>query len=185
VTLGDAFTDVLAAARTGAEWAWIKVYRSVAPAVLGYFRYRGVPEPDDLTGEVFVNVVRDLPRFHGNEREFRAWVLTIAHRRLVDELRSRSRGRPDPIEQQDLLSHALHGDAEKDALDRLGLQLLHESISRLTPDQQDVILLRLLGDMTVDEVAVALEKRPSSIKALQRRALARLRREISTQGVSQ
>ena len=67
--LGENFPGTLAAARIGSEWAWTGIYRDLAPAVLGYLRARRAHEPEDLTGEVFLQVVRDLPRFQGGERD--------------------------------------------------------------------------------------------------------------------
>ena len=53
----------------------------------------------------------------------------------------------------------------------------------LSPDQRDVILLRLVSDLTVDAIAEALDKTPGAVKALQRRALAALRQVLQRQGV--
>src|SRR5882672_6340197 len=87
----DSFDDVLHAARAGAEWAWQRIYDELAPKVAGYFRAHGAADSENLTGEVFLQIVRGLPNFSGGEREFRAWTFTIAHRRLVDDLRRRRR----------------------------------------------------------------------------------------------
>src|SRR3982074_2638252 len=95
--IGENFPRTLEAARTGAEWAWTGIYRDLAPAVLAYLRARRAHEPEDLTGEVFLHVVRDLHRFQGGEREFRAWVFVIARHRLLDEGRRRTR-RPIDLE---------------------------------------------------------------------------------------
>ena len=95
--LGENFPGTLDAARTGADWAWTAIYRDLSPVVLGFLRARRAQEPEDLTGEVFLQVVRDLPRFAGSERDFRAWVFVIAHHRLVDEGRRRTR-RPVDLE---------------------------------------------------------------------------------------
>lgn len=183
MALGDAFDGVLDAARTGADDAWRALYRELGPAILGYLRARGALDPEDLTGEVFANVLQGLPRFSGNERDFRAWVLTIAHRRLVDQRRRRTRRIPEGPGSVGLRVASV-GDAEDDALERLGTRRVRELIAHLSPDQQDVLLLRILGDLTVDEVARALDKTPTAVKALQRRAIARLRREIVKAGVS-
>ncbi|HEY3019439.1 MAG TPA: sigma factor, partial [Solirubrobacteraceae bacterium] len=87
----ESFDNVLQAARAGAEWAWERLYGALAPKVAGYLRANGAADPEDLTGEVFLQVVRGLERFSGDEHAFGAWVFTIAHRRLVDDLRRRSR----------------------------------------------------------------------------------------------
>ena len=60
---GEDFPQVIAAARLGAEWAWTALYRDLVPSVRGYVRARGTAEPDDVVGEVFLQVVRDLERF--------------------------------------------------------------------------------------------------------------------------
>jgi DNA-directed RNA polymerase specialized sigma24 family protein len=78
--LGTQFPEVLAAARTGAEWAWISIYRDLSPVVLGYLRARRATEPEDLLGEVFLQVARDLPAFDGSERDFRAWAFVRSRR---------------------------------------------------------------------------------------------------------
>jgi RNA polymerase sigma factor (sigma-70 family) len=182
--LGPSFHSVLNAARAGGEWAWTRIYDDLAPVVAGYLRARGAAEPEDLLGEVFLQVVRDLSSFAGDEGDFRSWVFTIAHHRLLDDVRRRAR-RPLQLLAPEDMGEALGlGDTEQEALGRLGARRIHELIARLSPDQQDVLLLRVVADLTVDEIARIVGKRPSAVKALQRRGLATLRREILRQGVS-
>lgn len=181
--LGDSFPGVLDAARGGAEWAWTILYRSLAPGVTGYLRARGAAEPEDLTSEVFLQVVRGLQRFRGGEAEFRSWVFVIAHHRLQDERRYRGRRPEAAMAPDDLEGRGSVGDVEDEALLRLSAAQVERVIMRLTPDQCDVLLLRILGGLTVEEVARALGKRPGAVKALQRRGLAAIQAEISRQGV--
>ena len=181
MTIGEAFPTVLEAARSGAEWAWTRLYKDLAPSMLGYLRAKKCPDAEDVLGEAFVDVVRNLDRFDGGEREFRAWALTICHRRLVDRLRKSS-----TVVEQAPLSDAdtgPTGDVEQDAFAALGIERVRDLVAQLSPDQQDVVLLRIVGDMTVEEVATAIGKRPGAVKALQRRALANLRKEILKEGV--
>ena len=69
--------------------------------------------------------------------------------------------------------------AEEQALDRLAVEEVHHLLDGLTSDQRDVLALRLVAQMGVDEVAVLLAKPPGAVKALQRRALATLRRRLA------
>jgi RNA polymerase sigma-70 factor (ECF subfamily) len=85
------FEAVLDAVRLGRPWAFDRIYRALAPVVAAYLDAQGSPEPDDLTSEVFLGVFRNIGRFDGDEAGFRAWVFTIAHRRLIDERRRLSR----------------------------------------------------------------------------------------------
>ena len=84
--LGETFSGTLQAARTGAEWAWTSIYRDLAPGVLGYLRARRAHEPEDPPARVFLQVVRDVPRFAGGEREFRAWAFAIAPMLVLDRV---------------------------------------------------------------------------------------------------
>lgn len=179
---GD-FQATLIAARAGAEWAWRDLYAGIAPAVLRYLRARGAPEPEDLLGDVFVQVVRKIDQFSGDDGDFRAWVFTIARNRLVDTARSRARRPVDPVSDETLVSAGGSGDAEHQALANLAAGEVREAINRLSPDQQDVILLRLVAGLSIKEVSGALGKNPGAIKALQVRALAALRRNLP-KGVS-
>ena len=176
------FETVLAAARAGAEWAWAALYRDLAPGVAGYLRSRGAQEPDDITGEVFLQVVRDLARFTGSERELRAWVFTIAHHRLLDDRRARGR-RPVEPAGADLAPPGGAPGADEEALGALGAARVRRVLGALSADQQAVLALRILGDLTVEEVAGVLGRRVGAVKALQRRGLAAARREIEREGV--
>lgn len=182
MTIGDAFDEVLVAAQAGDERALETVYRDLAPLVVGYLRGRGAADPEDLASETFVAVVRNVGRFKGTETKFRSWVLTIAHRRLVDERRRLARQREDAAEPGDLEeatdSALVAGDAADDALARIGTEDVRELLDRLTDDQRAVILLRVVAQLPVKETARVLGKRQGAVKTLQRRALARLQRVL-------
>ena len=171
----DAFGSTLAAARAGADWAWERLYRDLAPVVTGYVRAQGAAEPDDVAGEVFVQVVRDLERFEGDEREFRAWVFTIAHRRAIDDLRRRGRRPVSPSSPEVIAETAgAGGDVHDDATAAIDEQEIRAVIEALPEDQRAVMLLRIIGDLTIEEIAHAVGKRTGAVKALQRRALKRM-----------
>jgi RNA polymerase sigma factor (sigma-70 family) len=182
--LTQTFESVLTAARAGGEWAWARIYDDLAPPVLGYLRARSAVDPEDLLGEVFLQVVRDLPTFDGDRRAFRAWVFTIAHHRLIDDARRRARRPADPVPPEHLGEALGFGDAEQEALARLGSDWARQLIARLPSGQQDALLLRIVADLSVDAIARVTGKRPGAVKALQRRALANLRKEISKEGAS-
>jgi RNA polymerase sigma factor (sigma-70 family) len=173
----DRFGALLDAARRGDESAWTTIYRDLAPAVLGYLRVNRAPEPDDILSEVFLQVARDLARFEGDERSFRSWVFAIAHHRMLDARRSAARRPVEPVAEPPEPAEPLD-DASEKALARLAEERVHGLLAELSPDQRAVLLLRILGDLTVDDVARALGKRPGAVKALQRRGLATLRRAL-------
>jgi RNA polymerase sigma-70 factor (ECF subfamily) len=181
--LDDRSQDVLAAARAGQEWAWAAIYRDLAPSLLGYLRARGAAEPEDLLGELFLQMVRDIERFTGGAGDLRAWAFAIARNRLVDDRRYRAR-RPVEI----VAPHALASGAAPDPGETWPPSIAGKAITaalrRLPAVQRDVVLLRVLGELTVDEVASVVGKTPGAVKAIHHRAIATLRREISQSTVT-
>ena len=175
----EGFATLLEAARSGSETAWATIYRRLSPAVLGYLRSSNAPDPEDVLSESFLQVARDLPRFEGDARQFRSWVFTIAHHRLLDARRASARRPVDPVPEPPEPPPSPQSDAAEEALDRIGLEQVHRILATLSPDQRAVLLLRVVGGMTVDEVAHALDKRPGAVKALQRRGLAAARRGLA------
>ncbi len=187
MNLGLAFEEVLAAARQGAGWAYTRLYDSLAPAVAGYARAQGAGDPEDLTSEVFLAAFSRLGSFAGDEAQFRSWVFTIAHRRVIDDRRARTR-RPPPqsldVGEKGPYRGPVSGSAEDHAVDAMGMQRIRDVLDRLAPDQRDVIALRVVADDLVEQVAAMLGKQPGAVKALQRRGLASLRRLLAAEGVS-
>ncbi len=174
------FETTVEAAQAGAEWAWSRLYGDLSGPVLGYLRNRGAIEPEDLLGEVFIQVARNIRSFKGDARSFRSWVFTVAHHRLIDERRYRSRR---PVEPGDVDRAGANGDVEQEAMAALGTERVVALLDRLTTDQRTVLLLRILGDLTIAEVAHTMGKRTGAVKALQRRGLERLRQLIEAEGV--
>lgn len=169
---------MLHAARTGAAWACTTIWVEYAPAVAAFLSARGSREPEDLTSEVFLAVFDRLPDFVGGEPELRSFVFSIAYRRLVDELRMRSR-RGDALEWTAESDPRVSASAEDDALTRIGESSALSLLETLPDDQRNVMVLRIVADLTVEQVAAVLDKRPGAVKALQRRALESMRKKIA------
>src|SRR5688500_18919925 len=153
MAVGEGFPEILRAAQVGAEWAWRTLYWDLAPSVTGYLRLHGVAEPEDLTGEVFVQLVRGLRSFTGDEKQFRSWVFVIAHHRIADERRPHTRKPSAPAELQTLQQVAPTGNAEEEALSRLSVGEIRRVLNALSDDQRDIMLLRIVGGLTLEETA--------------------------------
>jgi len=179
----EVFGTVLDAARSNAPWAFERLYRAVAPDVDGYLRMRGATDPDGLTNEVMLGVFQGLSRFSGGSAGFRSWVFTIAHHRLVDE-RRRLSTRPTTTELLDHHPEPLAGDVEHEAIAGLTAEHVGQLLETLTDDQRDVVLLRVVADLSVEQVADVLGKREGAIKMLQRRGLAALRQALEPERVT-
>jgi RNA polymerase sigma-70 factor, ECF subfamily len=172
------FDARLRAAQGGDGDAWASLYHDVAPLVVGYLRAQRLADPEDVAGEVLLEVVRDLDRFEGDASHFRSWVLAITHHRLLDARRHEAR-RPRLATTDDVdVAATSRDDVEAETLSSLGLAELRPALGALTADQRSVLLLRALDDRSIAEVAALLGKRPSAIKMLQHRAADALRRTL-------
>ena len=169
-------------ARSGDGEALSELWTRYAPAVAAYLRAHGVRDADDLTSEVFLAVFARIRRFRGGDDDLRTFIFSVAHHRWVDDVRRRAR-RGDAVPYDAGADPRSVPSAEADVLQSLDALRARELVAALPPDQREVMLLRFFGDLTLEQTASALGKRLEAVKALQHRALARLRK-ILDQAVS-
>ena len=164
----------VAAAIEGDADALGTVYSVLSPQVLGYLRAHGSDDPEGLTNEVFLHVLRRLGGLVGGAAGLRTFVFSVAHARLVDDVRRRAR-RPVERPYEPGLDDRFEQSAESTALTLVDGSHLTEMLARLNDDQRSVITLRILGDLTIEQTAEVLGKSSGAVKQLQRRGLLTLR----------
>ena len=147
------------------------MYGALAPAVLSYLRAQRVAEPEDVLGEVFLQVARDLHRVRGDDLAVRKWVFTLARNRAVDEARRRARRPP--------IADCPVPDAEAPPPAELADPELAGALGRLTPDQREVLTLRFMADLSLEAVASITHRSVGAVKAMQHRALVQLAQAVS------
>ena len=178
MAIGLRFPQVLQAAADGLEWAWAELYQEFAPPLLRFLRSQGATDPEDLLGDCFVQLLRNLGNFEGDEAGFRAWTFTVARSRLVDSWRRASRHPVVPVADTSTLSGATHptsGAADQELLHDAGVA---EILSMLTADQRAVVTLRFIDRFSLAETAEILGRSVGSVKLLQHRAILALRRAL-------
>jgi RNA polymerase sigma factor (sigma-70 family) len=181
VAFEERFDAVLEAARRGDEQAWVELYDELAPVLLGYLTAQRAPHPEDVVSEVLLQVVRDLPTFGGTEANFRSWVFTIAHHRLIDARRHAQRRPAEPTDVITLDRKLPSEEFESEVLEAITTEELTMLLDVLTPDQRNVLFLRVVGGLSLPEVGQVLGKQHESVRALQKRALVTLRKELAAQ----
>jgi RNA polymerase sigma-70 factor (ECF subfamily) len=121
-----------------------------------------------VLSEVFLQVARSLPRFRGDDDDLRRWVFTIARNRAIDD-RRRGRSRPsradDPVPDAPAPPAAPPVDPD-----------LVAALAQLTPDQREVVVLRFVADLSLEEVAAITKRSDGAVKSMQHRALEQLAR---------
>lgn len=182
----EADADALVAlAQAGSERAWGALYDLLSGPLLNYLRARGARDPEDLLGEVFLRLARNLGRFAGGMDGLRAYSFTIAQNCLRDAARRRG-VRPDTVflapgdvESGHFAQRAVAMSAEEEAMHSVTLERYRGCFADLTPEQRHVLYLRVVADLSIEETAEILAKSPGAVKQMQRRAMDRLRVALS------
>jgi RNA polymerase sigma-70 factor, ECF subfamily len=178
------FESVFEAARDGHGWALSELYRSLFPRILQYLEAVEPADGEDIACDTWLDVVDGLERFQGDEPGLRALSFTVARRRLLDLQRRRALGRASGTPRVRADAWPTNGHRES-AVSPVGTDPAIDLItSSLTPEEADVVLLRVIGDLDVDAVAGIVGSGPSNVRLLQHRAVRRLARVLETEGVT-
>jgi RNA polymerase sigma-70 factor, ECF subfamily len=182
--VGDDFALVLAEAQGGSEDQFAVLWRDANPALLRYLRVLAPENAEDIAAETWVNVVRGLPRFIGDEAAWRAWLFTTARRRLIDQVRLRKRHPAEPLEGISPAEMPSTPDTAQIALDNLATEDALALLTHLPRLQADVIMLRVVAGLDTDAVAAILGKSPGNIRVMAHRGLRKLESLLSAAGVT-
>jgi RNA polymerase sigma-70 factor (ECF subfamily) len=174
-------------AQRGDGEAFAPLYREHVQAIYRYVMTRVSDShlAEELTGDVFTRAFKSLANYQDTGKPFLAWLYTIAHARVIDHYRRVGR-RPQEVEVEEhsILSEQ---DVEGDVLYATALgnakSALAQAILTLTDEQQQVLSLRFIEGLKLEEVAVIMGKNANAIKALQHRALGSLATRLERSGV--
>lgn len=167
--------EALIKARTGDEAGFLVLWDALQPRLLRYLQVIGCDDVDDVAGETWLQVVRDLAKFKkDNADEFRAWVFTIARHRAIDAARSRQRLRDkvlgaDPFAAT--VTVAMASPVEDEALAQLSTRQAVALVGQLPRDQAEVVALRVIAGLDTGDVARLLRKSPGAVRVALHRGL--------------
>ena len=186
--IGVGFTEVLAAAKAGDSDAFATLWRDTNPPLLRYLSLLDPSAAEDLAAETWLNVVRGLRTFAGEELAWRAWVLTIARRRGVDDLRRKIRQPTTSLSWPPGGDGAYQGGAADDTADvvlrRFDTRAALELIATLPPLQAEVLVLRVVAGLPVHLVAQIVGRSPGAVRVAAHRGLRTLARMLAEAGVT-
>jgi RNA polymerase sigma-70 factor (ECF subfamily) len=174
--LGEDFAADLAAARAGDEAAFARIWRRTQPALLRFLRVRDPALADDVAAEAWVTAIDRLSDFEGDEAGFRAWMTTIARRRLIDHHRRTTR-RPERLTDSDVeLEHSAPASADTaDVADeRASTERALRLIAQLPPDVAEMVALRVIVGLDVAQVAEIVGRKPGAVRVAVHRGLRKL-----------
>ncbi|HWD81817.1 MAG TPA: ECF RNA polymerase sigma factor SigK [Kribbella sp.] len=174
--------DLLTLTATGDTAAFSALYDRVVPWVFGLVRriLRNPAQSEEVTQEVMLDVWRTATRYDANRGSAHAWILTIAHRRAVDRVRS-EQAATDRTEQVGARTADVDFDQVADTVStRLEAEQVRRCLDTLTDLQRESIELAYYNGYTYPEVAQQLGAKLPTIKARMRDGLIRLRDCLGT-----
>ncbi|MGQ9503152.1 MAG: sigma-70 family RNA polymerase sigma factor [Anaerolineae bacterium] len=159
------------------ETALAHIYDGHYLAIYRYL-YRQLGDVDtarDLTADVFQRLLMALHTGKGPKNHLTAWLYRTAHNILVDHYRRQQHRQHLPLAEEMIGD----GDGPMEAVERhLLVEQLRRALQQLSPDQQQVIALKFLEDLSNEQVACIMGRSVGAVKALQHRALNTLQRQM-------
>lgn len=166
-----------ARAAKGDPDAWEWLYRRAYSGLFGYARRRLASDvaADDAVSETMTRALENIHRFRWRSGGFEAWLFGILRNIVYETYRFDGRARlmaepPEPHQ---------GGLAPADPAEMVDAQVAQEVVrqafNRLTPDEQEVLELRVVAQLSSDDAARVLRKRPGAVRMAQSRAMAHLR----------
>lgn len=150
------------------------VYRFIAS------RIHRPADAEDLTQLVFVKVLEALPRYETRGVPFGGWLFRLARNVLIDYVRTRH----ETSDLEMILERPDVGRGPDEwAMARQDIEAVGAALAALTDEQRETIALRFFAGLSAKEVAVAMGKQEGTVRGLQFRAIAALRRQLGIEGV--
>lgn len=177
--------ELVARAKEGDRAAFAQLYRQYLPTVYKFLFYRvnNKTKAEDMTAEVFLRALRKIGDFNWTGADFGAWLLRIARNLILDEAKS-SRARLEVVTgEMPEDSAGENAPAEAACMENFTQVEVYKAIKKLRPDQQEVITLRFLHGMGVQDVAKLMDKKEGTVRTLQFRGLKALEKILIARGV--
>ena len=164
-------------AQNGEVTAFGQLYELYSERVFRYVAYRvqGIADAEDIAEDVFIRMLEAIGTFQWREIPFSAWLMRIAHNRVIDHYRRGRTRNAAPLESTPELPSR-----DRDPSERIDLfsdiQDLNAAMEQLTDLQREVISLRFGSELSIAETAQVMNRNEGAVKALQHSAVRALRR---------
>src|SRR4051794_3648705 len=151
--------QLLHRAATGDETAFAELYDAVSSRLFGLVRrvLRDPAQSEEVSQEVFLDIWRHSARFDPAKGSALSWMLTIAHRKAVDRVRSAEAARHRDDSYGTGNQDVTHDSTSEAVVERLDAQRVHQALDTLTEVQRRALELAYLSGYTHTEVATMLD----------------------------
>jgi RNA polymerase sigma-70 factor, ECF subfamily len=174
---GDLLHRLVDQARQGDERAWEALFRRSYPRLLAYATRRlpTVEQAQEAVGETMTRAVAHIGRLREEGGGFDAWMYGILRHVVLDAQRFSARESPGLV--PDTVDIRL--EPVEWTLEREDAAEVRAAFDQLSAADQELLELRVVAGLSVDQVATALGRRPGAIRMAQSRALTRLRAHLA------
>ena len=165
-------------AKSGDSEAFAQLYDGYVERVYRYilFRVSDDSATEDLVSQVFLKAWQNLDRYKMGGTPFIAWIFTIARNLVIDHYRSKK----DTVPLEEALTLPSDRDPpDEEAQLRFDLQAMRDALQFLTPDQQQVLILKYIAELPNENIAKMMNKQEGTIRGLQMRALQTLAKYLT------
>lgn len=175
--MSDLRSEDIERARQGDAAALGAVWRHFQPALLRYLRAKRVRQADDVASQVWIDAAGSIEGFSGGVDDLRRWLFTIAHRRSVDEVR-RAMRRAETLD-ADVGADVATQSADEEYVDNTSLDRAIRIVQQLPPDMAEAVMLRIVGEMPISDVASVMSCTEGNVRVLVHRGLKKLSSALS------
>jgi RNA polymerase sigma-70 factor (ECF subfamily) len=168
------FADLLTLAQGGDEDAFAAIWRRFQAELVRYLRVVAQGAADDLAADTWLQVMRNLATFRGDDAAFRAWLYTIARHRHIDWRRQVARRHESLAPLEDLNRFAARDDPALAMETKMSTEAALALVATLPPDQAEAVMLRSVAGLSVATVAQIMNRPPGTVRVLTHRGLRRL-----------
>jgi len=168
----------LTAAQNGDEMAFEILWRENNSRLTKFVQartYKSDLDYEEIVSETWLNVARDVKKFKGDYSGFTAWVYSIARNRIIDSSRKRDRTIRPQAELEEAFWIPGNQNLERDFEASEGVKKIIDQINKLPAAQAEVLMLKVVGDLKIEEIAKIVKKNTNSVRVLAHRGLTGLK----------
>ena len=170
--------QALVAAQNGDEMAFEMLWRENNSRLTKFVQartYKSDLDYEEIVSETWLNVARDVKKFKGDYSGFTAWVYSIARNRIIDSSRKRDRTIRPQAELEEAFWIPGNQNLERDFEASEGVKKIIDQINKLPAAQAEVLMLKVVGDLKIEEIAKIVKKNTNSVRVLAHRGLTGLK----------
>ena len=170
--------QALVAAQNGDEMAFEMLWRENNSRLTKFVQartYKSDLDYEEIVSETWLNVARDVKKFKGDYSGFTAWVYSIARNRIIDSSRKRDRTIRPQAELEEAFWIPGNQNLERDFEASEGVKQIIDQINKLPAAQAEVLMLKVVGDLKIEEIAKIVKKNTNSVRVLAHRGLTGLK----------